>query len=194
MHVDAVYGAAYRDVHDAFLVLGCWSSLVIDGLVKLAGLTKMNFEFNRYLPLPASDTLCAQVIDRAKRLYLVTPLLRDRTGSSSTEPVLDDLGRRQLMVELDALVALGLGLDVDELITLYRSQFPVLRKYEHAMRFDANGRQVPNDVLKSFAKDSTSADLQGYELVEGRFRQVHREAEMRANYERFADEFGRPNV
>jgi len=35
-----------------------------------------------------------------------------------------------------------LGLTADHLALIYRSQFPVLRKYEHAMAFDTEGRKI----------------------------------------------------
>lgn len=50
--------------------------------------------------------------------------------------------RRWALVELDALAALELGLSVDELCTIYRTQFPVLRDYEQNTWFDQNGRIV----------------------------------------------------
>jgi hypothetical protein len=50
--------------------------------------------------------------------------------------------RRQAMVEVDVLVAMELGLTVDELCTIYRIQFPVLRQYERNTWYDRNGRIV----------------------------------------------------
>jgi len=194
MHPNATMSVAFKETQDLMMTLGVMASLPIDGLVKLAGMEDLYESLLSELPFPESEELREEIIKRASRLYLVTSGLRHEANATDLIPVLDAFGRRELMVELDALVAIGLGLNIEELITLYRSQFPVLRKYEYAMRFDAKGRQVPNDVLKGFAKDPTGADFQGYELIDGRFRQVHREAEMRANYERFADEFGRPSV
>ncbi|WP_327045482.1 hypothetical protein OG320_27920 [Microbispora sp. NBC_01189] len=57
-------------------------------------------------------------------------------------PLRTERARRAALVELDALVALMLGIDAEELIALYRLRFPQLLTYESGMWFDANGRKI----------------------------------------------------
>ncbi|PRZ08594.1 hypothetical protein BCE75_101286 [Isoptericola sp. CG 20/1183] len=107
--------------------------------------------------------------------------------------------RRQAMLEIDALVALSLGLTADELCTIYRTQFPVLYGYDRNRdHYDANGRIVPNTVLTTWRKrggndgrysdEDLTATHPGsgvdysYELP---FETLDREAHMRQAYAAF---------
>ena len=53
-----------------------------------------------------------------------------------------DLMRRQALLELDVLTAQAMGLDLKDLLTLYRLRFRVLRDYESNTWYDQNGRIV----------------------------------------------------
>jgi hypothetical protein len=61
-------------------------------------------------------------------------------------PLRSERARRSALVEIDALVAVWLGMDSDALIAAYRGRFPVLQKYEAASWFDAEGSKLASNA------------------------------------------------
>lgn len=57
-------------------------------------------------------------------------------------PARDAFSRRQLMVEIDVLVAMVLGMTLDQLLAAYRIQFPILQQHEKDTYYDVNGTIV----------------------------------------------------
>lgn len=96
------------------------------------------------------------------------------------------------------MVALSLGVTLDELLMIYRTQFPVMRRYDQEDLYDANGRKVPKDVLKLEKKLKDGQQLSeadrtwthpqsGVEYVfEYPFAPLDREADLAAAYEKYA--------
>jgi hypothetical protein len=125
---------------------------------------------------------------------------------SMTSPLRIDEDRRQALVEIDAIMAIVTGISIDDLVTIYRTQFGVLNDYDRgegkkAYIFDANGRQIPSAVRTAWNKagrpemglpleDRTavhpSATGTGRTIVyEQPFRILDREADMRQAYAEF---------
>lgn len=209
-HIEVVYSATMNHF-DLAISSGLWASLPLDFLVKVSGVSKIQSDIIDRFPHPRTHPLVSELILRALRLNCLTvnyaPLWSelydetwrlDRWTTSAmptpeigevekswtmTTPLRRDQERRQALVEIDALAAVMLGITAEELCAIYRTQFGVLRKYERVMQFDANGRQVPREVLKEYEKHGSRADLGRYELP---FSPVDREKEMTAAHEQFS--------
>ncbi len=173
-------------------LLGISFSIVADFLVKLTGKTHVLTEILAKLPLPEieSTPLGSWMFLRTLCLNCLTThyqevwdqMYQSRFTSDSftkNDPRLHDFSeisptwtrscalrspyeRRQALVELDALTAIALDLTLEELLIIYKVQFPVLQKYEHQNHYDRNGLLVPREVLKQAAKQNIKIKEEGH--------------------------------
>lgn len=75
-------------------------------------------------------------------------------------PLRTDYERREALVELDVLTAMALGMTLEQLITIYSIQFPVLQSYEADTWYDANGR-----IVYTVNRGMTGKDDQGRKYI-----------------------------
>ena len=205
-HVNPINIAGSDEPHDIALMTGFLSSILSDFWVRTIRVADILSGVVDSLPLPiVTQSLKNEVADRALRLNCLTSayadLWREVTGTEWARDVAyrTAVDRRQALVELDALGAIALGVSVDDLCTIYRTTFPVMRQYERKDRYDAAGRLVPAEIVKLAAKrgDETGASLTEDErtwvhpqsgvtyVAAPPFVRLDREADMRAAYARF---------
>jgi len=204
-HVNTVYSAGGGwDCQSLLSHLGFFSSIVIDYFIKVSGVSDIRFPQLTNLPtFKRQSPLATPMMKRAARLVALTSaygaIVREAgLGSWAFHfPERRAYYRRQLLVELDALAALELGLTIEELVTIYLTQFPVLQGFERLDLYDRNGRKLPNDMNKLYRKvGAEGMSLENRTWVhpqseveyvfEFPFTGVDRENDMRMAYEKFS--------
>jgi len=184
-HVDGLYSGGSPQHHEDLLVLtsGALSSILADFYARSRGFSHIRSSAANSLPTVSSASpLAPRVRYRTLRLNCLTeayaalwaecwdesfvtdaPIL-ERYGERSIgpdwtadTPLRRAEDRRNAQVEIDVMVAMMLAVPIEDLCTIYRTQFAVLYDYDHgrgqgAYVYDANGRQLPTPVRQAWEK------------------------------------------
>ncbi|MBL7487318.1 hypothetical protein I6A60_00285 [Frankia sp. AgB1.9] len=228
-HVHGVHSTALPEPRHTVLLGGFWSSLPVDYFLRATGLGHVQVNSAKSMPAPNRHyPLASALLLRTLRLNCLTsayadlwaelfdpawpqienwalrwPDLADLNDVTPnwrwSTPLRSEYARRAALVEIDALVAVWIGMSADALIAAYRGRFPVLQKYDSVTWFDADGWKIAGNARtygqrqtkESWAQFAAYREFQdpteppkdprkvpkGYT---GPFYQANREQEMRA--------------
>ncbi|MFF2662067.1 Eco57I restriction-modification methylase domain-containing protein [Kitasatospora sp. NPDC058032] len=170
-HVHTARSSALPTKAETVLVAGFFAALPLDYLLRAAN-RRMDVTDARSMPAPSKGhPLASALLLRTLRLNCQTnayaplwaelydeawrqdtwasdwpglpPLAMGVTPTwTAVTPLRAERSRRSALVELDALVAVWLGITADQLIAMYDARFPVMQQYEANMWFDAAGRRI----------------------------------------------------
>jgi hypothetical protein len=171
-HIFACFSTVYNELDSLLRVAGAYMSLPFDFFVKTMGKSNFLDDTAKQLPVLDSNKFEPRIKLRVICLNCLTihygelwkecwdEAFRQECWAKD-DPRLDnakfanltpkwqrncafrtDYERRQALIETDVLASMALNLTLDELCSIYRIQFPVLRQNENDTWYDQNGRIV----------------------------------------------------
>ncbi len=171
-HIHMVHSLTAGSNKRTALVGAFWTSLPVDYVLRTTGRGDLQVRGARSLPAPSEGhPLASALLLRGLRLNCLTGAyaelweeLYDNTwpgyepwacnwpelqplhavGPTWTRntPLRTERARRAALVEIDALVAVWLGVSADALVAMYKSRFPIMQDFDAVTWFDANERKI----------------------------------------------------
>lgn len=169
-HLRSCYSLSFEDINQMLIFSTSSISIVYDYLIRSTGKEDFVYEVIKDLPLLNNSTLIDEIVFRGGLLNCRTkfyydlweiicanfskhltnsPILKDKITLQDyiSEWEFDkfnisDLVRLKLSYEIDVLVALSLGLSLEDLILIYKSDFSVLENNDNNTWYDINGNVV----------------------------------------------------
>lgn len=177
-HINSILTLYHKDHSILVSILALTSSIVYDFFIKTIGSPNIYGSRLDSLPISINNKIKPYLFLRALRLNCIHESYSDiwnelfdekfkqdswsceRIGLellaevpkewSGNVPLKNLLSRRQALVEIDVLVAMNLGIDLNELLQLYLINFSILKKFEDDTWYDVKGNIVFTPSSKTF--------------------------------------------
>jgi hypothetical protein len=191
-HVHSVHTLALPDNRGTALTAGFWSGIPLDYYLRITATTDLQTTNTLRLPAPLSDhPLASPLLLRTLSLNCLTtayaelwqdlyedawcnetwvvdwpniaPLGTVGPTWQRRTPLRTEYERRAALVEIDALVAVWLGITEEQLEAIYPARYPVLGDYEDVTWFDANGRKIAGN-WNTFGTGQTKEHWEQFQL------------------------------